>query len=394
MSNQQDWPGAADGSRGPGSGKRTVGRIGSMLLLLAIAAVIGIVGFGYSLMQSQTVGETASTDPDTVLFPDLQAIPAAGTTLVIGADASRFSLVRRDDGWRLADWDEYPADSGKVEHLLRELSAMRGTRVAEGGTAGGGASTQDPLATAIPINIQGPDDNMVAAARIGAVVAAPGGAQITRTYIDRTSDNAVFLSDRPITLLADPLKWIDPVVLDIPRDRIQSVVTTDTEGKVLTIERQEQGGEFAPTEMPESGRISESWMMTRTAAALEKLQFSQVRSSESDMPEDGLPFAKYVFVTREGLRISLDMFRLEGGAWTQIAADTVDGATSNARAEASRIEARTDGWRFLLPEFMLGGLVTKTDEMIEQRPSGSSSSSPSAPAPQPTPETENPATPR
>ncbi|MBU0723602.1 MAG: DUF4340 domain-containing protein [Alphaproteobacteria bacterium] len=390
MSKNSDGAQTPQGAPYPREKRRGGLHIGNVLLVVAGLAVLGVVGFGYSLMQDQSVVESTSPEADTILFPDIPSDLAEGTSLTLSQNGNQIRIEKTATGWGLADWGNYPVRSDKLETLLRELTALRGTVIDSTKAAGAmPAGTPDPLAKAVAFTLDDAAGQPLAGGHIGEVIATPGGAQITRTYVRRTSDDAVFLTDRAITLENTPLAWVDPVILDIPRDRIQSVAITDTDNKKLAMKRQEDGARFAPTEVPGGGEISEVWMMTRIAGSLEQLQFSAVRPADAASEQTDGALATAEFVTNSGLRVTLHMVRIEDGAWTRIATDTVDGANSSARQEEQQLTARTEGWQFLLPDFMIGTMANRTEDIVEQ-PGGSTPAPPLTPAP----ETQNPATPQ
>lgn len=342
----------------------------NLLILLVFIFVAGMVALGSHLFMERSIVKTVE-EQDEHLFPRLsdESDDVAGILIERGQD--RLELVRRNDGrrddtqWGLANWDGYPVDEEKVAGLIDDLAALRGVETSTDQISAANIPDLRDRNTATEVTVRDNEGAVVAGLIIGDTVATPGGAEINRTFVQPRGAERAWLSAREIRVPVDHTAWISPIILDIAPDRIAVAKLRDTDGNRLEIERQENMEQpFKPTNQPEGTRVSEPWLLTRVAAALEKLQIVEARKADgSSLPAD-TDKLEAEFKTLDGLRVKLAMAHQGDATWAEIEAQADDAST--AKPEADSINARTAGWHFRLPDFVTKDLTANPEATVRE----------------------------
>ena len=89
--------------------------------------------------------------------------------------------------------------------------------------------------------IDGPDGNSLELI-VGGVRSAPGSEDMTAVPVRRADTDRVWLVDADLRAPADPMAWIDPQVLGVPRGQIDELRTLPMSGEPLVLQRPSQIG--------------------------------------------------------------------------------------------------------------------------------------------------------
>lgn len=283
------------------------------------------------------------------LLPAFKAV-ANDTTLVtiLGPDSDApLTLERIDDAWVVGARDNYLADVGKLRQLIIALAEAR---ILE-------EKTSDPA----QYEKLGLDDPQSGGAGSKLTVSGPDFAyavifgnktQGKYRYARDAAAAGSYLIDQDPELPAAAADWLLPELLDIAATRVRrvSIVHADGETIVLAKDTQEQT-DFSVLDIPSTRELSYATVANGIAAALGKLQLSDVRARVA------APAATSVeFDTWDELSVSAELVTEDELTWVSFTA---------TGGEAEAINARLGGWQYQLPEHKKSLLTRRWDDLLK-----------------------------
>jgi Domain of unknown function (DUF4340) len=270
-------------------------------------------------------------------------------------DATHATLRKRDADWSVVE-REYTADSGKVRKLLLDLGALQ---VVE-------EKTSDP-ANYARIGVEDVNSPKAAGTRIEVVtpkkvysliVGNTGNTKAAYVRVPGVAKSA--LASPQLAPEADPKRWLDRVVADIPESRVKEVTVTPAGGPAYSVSREKkEQNDFTVTNVPKGRELSSPGAGNPVSGDLTSLQLDDVRHA----PPDGKPAASATFHTFDGLELQVDGF-LEGER--HYLALTARSTAKATEAEAQSLAARAQGWQFEIPAYKYDALFRPLEELLKK----------------------------
>jgi hypothetical protein len=328
-------------------GDRQFGRGALFALLLVTAALLGCDN------------ESHRADISAQVLPGLADRRPGLTSMVVrGAGAIPLVSLEKSGGvWRVRERD-WPADAGRVDRYLFELSQAHRTE----------AKTADPkLYVKLglePVALESAQGVELRFQGGGAPLRLSIGrdhATLKGSYVRIDEQPRAWLADRSLAFDRDPRAWLDRSLIDLPLARIAEVRVEPLPGRSFTlIHRQDR---FVPEDASATA-IAESERGNELAGVLDHFEFEDVAA------DDGLGETerRLRFTTVDGAVIDAQAGRIEGRIWVRLSASIDDARArswSAQRAAQSRSDstnspalpervvgwnARFSGRRFLLPD--------------------------------------------
>ena len=294
-------------------------------------------------------------DSGRLLFDDLAAVlNDVDTMTVTRADTGTVTIRRLDDGWGIADRDDYPAS---VERIREVLLAMAEARVVEPKTA-------DPARHAI----LGVDDPTGELSKGTLVTAAAGDqsfslifgnvSQGTYRYARIGGESQSWLVDQNPEIPLSIGEWLNADIIDIPSTRIQSVSITHPDGETLRADRAvDDSSDFIVADIPDDRELSYSTVANGLAGALNDLDLDDVRAAGDD--EAAAVITE--FLTDDGLRITARTTSEDDLHWLTLAAEPA-GADPT---EADELNDRLGGWQFRIADYKANLLTRRWEDILK-----------------------------
>src|ERR1700722_14601343 len=91
-----------------------------LLLLLAVAIVVGLAGIYTKISQSAAWSDSKT---DRTIFPNLPVNDV--TKIQLRSSPANVTLEKKGDQWGLAERDDYPADFTKIRDLIKMLWELK-----------------------------------------------------------------------------------------------------------------------------------------------------------------------------------------------------------------------------------------------------------------------------
>ncbi len=332
-----------------------------VLTLLAVALVIVV---GATWLASRSAGGSATAGA--AVFPDLQnALNDVSEIRLTKAGGVRTTLTKGENGWVVAE-REFPADVGRVRKLLIDLAELtvveEKTRNPDNYGQIGVAAVDSPGASGTLIEAVTPQKTFAL------IVGNMSG---SRSSYVRPADSELSLLVSPqIRPEAEPRRWIDRTVVDIPQDRIQTVEIAPTSGRSYRVTRESKEQEnFTVPDLPKGRELSSPGAANPLANGLASFSLDDVRRADEAAKDGkdsksakGAPRA--TFHTFDGLQIELRGHEDGDRHFVSLVANAT---SEEARAEADRLNERFGGWLLEIPGYKYDGLFRPLEELLASK---------------------------
>jgi len=330
-----------------------------LLIVGGLAALTLLSALGLSVMEASRGWAPVVTGP--VLADWALAADQANTIEVVNAE-DHFSLVRDGARWVMPERDSYPVRPEQVAGLDELLSGLVYL----------GARTADPdkharLGLAEP-GLDGGGVRITVRDAEGAVLAdwifgeVRGGA----LYLRHPDEDRTYAARVPegtdAALLSRPAdQWLDLDFIELGRSAIARVTIQPEDGRTYVLERPASVTRNFALRSPAGWQPITAGAGNGPAAVLARLRFRDVRRIDR---LTGAVVGYHEAETFEGLRIRIDVIAQGETRWARVTASALtDDALENARA----LQARTEGWAYLLSDLSLDRLMRPLSEIADPR---------------------------
>jgi len=289
---------------------------------------------------------------------DKRAVNSVSEIRLSKGDGTKTTLKKGTSDWSVAERD-YPADTGKVRKLLLDLAALNvveeKTSTPENYPALGVEDTTSDKATGTRV------EAVTAWKTYGLIVGKSSGAK--SGYVRVANAPQSLLVAPLITVDADPRRWLDHTLIDIPQDRIRAIAVKPADGPGYTATRPNKDqSDFTVAEVPKGRKLSSPAAADPIAGSLAGVSLDDVQHSPT-APATGIAHA--VFSTFDGLTI--DVAGHKEGTKTLVSFTPTSTAQAT-EAEAKALAARLKGWDFEIPSYKYDGMFRSLEDLLEKLP--------------------------
>jgi hypothetical protein len=322
--------------------------------LLAAAVVVIAVG----LWLSSRKIEDAQSGAGAAVLPGLKAQVNEVTEVRISrGDGSKATLRKEPAQWVVVE-REYPADAGKVRKLLLDLGELA---VVETKTSDPEKYSQLGVEDVTTPTAAGTRVELVTPEKVhGVIIGRSSG--MKSGYARATDAKQSVLATPHVMADADPQRWLDTALVDVPDSRIREVEITPASGPAYKVSRENKDQtDFTVTGVPKGRELSSPSVASAVSRELNGLTLSDVRKA----PEGASGKApKAVFRTFDGLEVQLQ--GREDGERRYITVASQSTATETAE-ESKKLAERTQGWEFEIPNYKYDGFFKPLEELLKPR---------------------------
>lgn len=298
-----------------------------LVTLLAVALVIAAVALW--LPNRRAAAPVAQVG--SLVLPGLKTQLDALRSLRLESRGAGVTLTRGEAGWSVEERD-YPADPVKLRKLLLNLADLK---IVEEKTSDASnyarLGVEDPGAEAASVLVEAKTPSATYALLVGKV------ADSHSSYVRVPGTATSLLASPQVAVDADPKRWIDATLIDLPADRIESVAVTPASGPAWRATRAAATDGLTLQDLPKGKSQRSPGGVTPVAAMLTGLHIEDVASAP-DAPPAG---PRVELRTFDGVVIELhgrsdgDQRYIRGSARS-----TGDAAAKEAAALESRLAGR------------------------------------------------------
>jgi Domain of unknown function (DUF4340) len=357
---------------------------------IAVLLVAGVVLVALALWISSQRHLERTVEAGQRVLPDLKnSLNSVSELRLSKGDGTHTTLKKTATDWVVAERD-FPSDSGQVRKLLLDLSDLEvienKTREPASYPQIGVEDVNSPQATGTRLDVVEPGKTL------SLIVGKTSGTKSTYVRVANTPQS--FLASPQLTPDADPRRWLDKALIDIPEKRIKEIHIQPASGPAYTVTRANaQQTDFTVPDLPKGRELSSTAAANVTASGLAALSLDDVRkaSTEGASPQAtslppshgraadakqsaapatgpataGTAAAQATFHTFDGLQIDLKGHQ-EGDQ--RFIALSAKASSKDREEEARTLNARLTGWEFEIPSYKYDSLFRPLEDMLKKLP--------------------------
>lgn len=343
---------------------------------LSILAALAVVVIAAALLLTR---QPSAPDAPPLLYPQLEAELNSVTAVSIykAGDARAVELSRKGDGWVVNERGGFPADSARVNHLLRTLAKAKPAEQKTSNPANyatlGVQDTSDAGATGSRVQLAGTPTPVN-------LIVGKGGNGMQSVYVRRAGEPASWLVNENIDAPAGVDSWLRKDVIDVAADRVQSATITAGTGKPYSVAKKSRADtDFSIDALPKGKELSSPAAANGASTALSALTLDDVRDAK-DFAADK-PAAHATLRTFDGLVVELDGWVKDGKHYVAVK-PTYDAALAqqfpapaaaapatpavDAQAQVTADSARLAGWVFQVPDYKYEAIFKPLDALLKK----------------------------
>jgi hypothetical protein len=363
---------------------------------IAVLLVAGVLLIGVALWLSSQRHLERTVEAGQSVLPGLKSALNAVTEVRLSkGDGTRTTLKKTATDWIVGERD-FSSDSGRVRKLLLDLSDLQvdedKTREPANYPQIGVEDVTSPQAMGTRVDVIEPGKTL------SLIVGKTSGTKSSYVRVVNTPQS--FLASPQLTLDADPRRWLDRALIDIPEQRVKEIHVKPATGPAYTVTRTNaQQTDFTVPELPKGRELATSAVTNVAASGLAALSLDDVRKTSAadatpkpaaeatppfsrpathgkstpDAPQSPAAAAApavtgpahATFHTFDGLTVDLSGRQEADRRFITLA---VQSSSKDHEEEARTLNARFNGWEFEIPSYKYDSLFRPLEELLKKPP--------------------------
>jgi hypothetical protein len=327
-------------------------------VLLVVAVVVVVLGMWLS---SRKVDPHEGAAGKAVLGSLKAQLNEVSEVRIAKGDGAQVTLRKRPSDWVVVERD-YPADSSKVRKLLIDLAALETVEIKtsdpEKYSQLGVEDVKTPSASGTRVELVTPEKVH------GVIVGKTSG--MKSGYVRATDAKQSALATPQVIVDADPKRWIDSTLLDIPESRVKEVEVLPASGPAyrVTREKKEQT-DFTVAGLPKGRELASPSSANPVAGGLAMLSLNDVRKAPEPAATDkpAKP-ERAVFRTFDGLELQIEGVKEGDRRFVSVVPQS---SAKETTEEAQKLDARAKGWQFEIPGYKYDALFRPLEELLKPK---------------------------
>ena len=323
--------------------------------LSSLAALIAVLVIAFLLLDFGSDNSSASDK----LLPALESQMNDVTSVVIRNGNGSVTVEKSGDAWTIAERSGYAANIGALRDLLL---AIADAKILERKTSNpdkyhliGVNDPSDDGSESVEVVITG--DEFEHTVLLGIT------AQSSYRFARLSGQAQSVLIDQDPDIPDDAAGWLADELVDIGAERVQQVFISHADGEEVAIEKSSpDAANFLVTNMPDGRELSYPTVANGIGAALAELTVDDVRSAPA---QESTPVTTIIIRTFDGLQMDVAEYEDGDVSWLSFLAAAADIAETDVQDEATRINSRVGGWRYVIPDHKAGLLGRRLDELLK-----------------------------
>ena len=325
-------------------------------------ALAGVVYYDAQTWAPNTVSGEA-------LLPDLGGQAENVTSVSVKTNDNTVTVVKKGDGWGIAERSDFPADADEVREVIVGLTQMT---IVEEKTRSPGRykllDLDDPEAKdseAKLVTLAGADGKAIASLVLGKVKFGVLGPGRNGTYVRKPGDPQTWLVSGDVEAPISVRGWAQKAVFEIPKEEVAQIKTVHADAEEVVLVRGEGAGDvsaFGILNLPEGAKLKQGADLAFLASSIAQLELWDVKKSEASDAGTAAGVATTEIIAKNGLKVTVRLVSSEGEEhWATVKAEGPDGA----KKAVEEINARADGWVFKIPTYKANNFKKRRAELIE-----------------------------
>lgn len=327
-----------------------------LLLLVLAVAVIAAALVAVGRKQKETAG---NEDVSRATVPGLSEKLNAVRHLTFSRGGVQTDVYTDAEGaWHVQQLSNYPAD---VKEIRKFLYLLASSKRMEKKTADPDLLPRVHLSedTAVKVTGMETDD----APPLFNVLIGKRDENFQGTFLRDAGDNQSWLVSEKLAVEPANLAWVDKEILRIDHARIWKIRLAHEGGLVVEIDREKPAGDFVLNTIPKGKELSAHYDIYTVSTAVENMKFANVAKAEA-LPDPVKTTAHFLTIDGLELEVRIAPGAVKGMHWATVSARFLPEAIleseeakklsktpEEVQKEVAAINARTQGWVYVLDEF-------------------------------------------
>ncbi len=345
---------------------------------LAILGIVAVFMVMWAVVQSR-ISNRPRTEGDTEVYLIQGLDPADIGSIVLGTGENAVTLERSGGRLVVANKDNYPADTGKINALITLCLDIRTVELYTDDKANHkdlGVTEEDAQSV---VKFLKPDSNLLTGVVIGGAKEQGDG-----RYVRLASSDKVYVTLEHPWINAGAMNYIDQELISINRGDIEAV-TVSSPNEVYTLTAEKDGDGVLLENLPEGKKLKDH-DYEQVFTALTNLRFDDVKKKSSELTFD----KQFVCRLRDSTVYTLRIAQKDSKTYVTCEAEFTDktpvmkdaGVVESeeelkkkeakllARDRAEEFCSRHSGWIYEIAEVKRRNLTKELSELIadEEKP--------------------------
>ncbi len=325
---------------------------------LAALLIAGVVAIVLALWVTSHKPPGTASEAGRLVLPDLESSINGITEVRISkGDGTRTTLSKGATDWIIGERG-FPADSSHVRKLLLDLANLKVVEEKTSDPAnyaelGVGAVTS-PRSGGTLIELFEPGKTL------SLIVGKPSG--MKSTYVRVADAKQSLLASPQVIPDADPRRWLNDSVIDLPETRVEAVRVQPATGPAYTAMRDSPKQlDFTVPDLPKGRKLSSVTAANSLADALASLTLDDVHKAVAP----GEYAVHTTFETFDGLTVDVAGRQDGNNRYITISAKSSSKITEG---EAQKLDARFGGWEIELLGYRYDSLFPPLEGLLAKPP--------------------------
>lgn len=336
------------------------------LAILLVCAIVSSAAAAFAIAQRVSFEDTDFQGQR--VFPALLETAKDVTTMTVTQSGTVMTFEKNDAGWTLKESGNYRVHDNLISKVIFGLSNME---LLDTKTSNPSrfkelqlADPTDKASRAQQVRLTDANGQVIAELIVGRANYFLPETTTGGMYIRRPGEDQTWLARGLVDIGVEPRDWLIRDIIDIKPEQIARVDVTFPDGTQQTVvPAPDATGGFAFENMPEGFKLSSPYAPRNVAAVLGGFVLNNVKRS-ADIDFD--PANAYVatFKTTGGMQVVTRMWQKDGKHYMRLQAEAAP--PSAATTKATEINARTDGWTYIIPDYQYEQISKKLADVIEK----------------------------
>ncbi len=282
----------------------------------------------------------------------------------------KLTIKRRGDGWTLAEKDDYPVPVEKVRKTLLDLAQLeqleKKTRKKERYAELNLRDPEEKGAKSRKLTLLDKSGVVIAQVIVGKRKRTLGGEG--GVYVRKTGEAQSWLTVGSLDPDTRARDWLINEIINLAAARVMRVTIRHPDEKSFSVSKSSvDDTHFSIENLPGNAHMKSDTAADPFASVLVDFEFDDVRMAKAmDFAEDSLIQVRVA--TFDGLNVLVDISEKDDNNWVRIHAEAEDDAkpSKDVEGEVLVLNARTDGWAYLIPNYQINFMKKKLSDLIAE----------------------------
>jgi len=337
---------------------------------LAVLGILAVLMVVWAVIQARS--NRQKTEPTGPIYLIQGLDPTDITSIVIGSSDGSFTLKRKNGGFVVADRDNFPAVTEKINQLITTCLEIKTLELRTDNAANHKELGVTEETASSFVKFYKADSSLIT----GAIVGKEGPRPPT-AYVRLAASDKVYLVERSPWIQTGPIEYVDPKIVAVDKENVESVSVISPEGE-YTIAADEMGKGIVFQNIPPGKRLKGS-DHELAFDALWDLTFDDVfRVGKKNLNFD----RRFICRLKDSTVFALEIARLDGRTYLTCEADFTDEIPAmeanlsegllkerqdklQGQARAKEFTAKHAGWVYRLYEYKAARFLYNLSDLLE-----------------------------